>query len=857
MKIRKLLVMFCRLAITPAVCGCPKQNRKLNFMKTSILPLCLLAFLFTFPNQTFVAQANAATFTVTTTADSGAGSLRAAVNNSDLFSSENDVINFSAALSGQSIVLASEIQIRSVEGTLTINGLGANNLTIDGGPGTNRIFSINTAPVTITDLTLTGGGGTGNTGSSFGGAIYSVSSNLTLDRVHVTGNTAGNADGGVSARGETFQISNSTFSSNTAGTDCGAFSNRGTLTVVNSTISGNSAANSGGGFCNYGTATLRNVTITNNTAGPAGGGILTSGSLTLGNTIVAGNRDENFPEFFISSGGTFTSSGYNLIGDDPGDSTKTRVPVTYQPTDILDKKPLLGALTVANGGTTPTHALLAGSPAIEKGFSFGFTTDQRGFLRPFDNPFVVNAPGGDGADIGAFEVQQVTTAADYTVDTTVDDATLSACTAEVANDCSLRGAINNANASTTEADTIDFAIPTGAAGCTPGGVCTITLTGGELEINSAATAGALTITNQAGASNLLISGNNSSIVFYVLEGADLTLGGVTVTRGTGGILNQGTLTLTNSIVSGNRSVLGGGINNGNRGTATLFNSTVSGNTATFRGGGILNSSNSTVSLTNSTVSGNTALDGTGGGISNNSGTLNLTSVTVAFNRSSETGGGVYGDGASTTNLRNTIVAQNTAPSFPDFDSATAPTGSFNLIGSGTRTSGITNGTNGNQVGTSTKPIDPLLAPLANNGGTTPTHALSAGSPAIDQGFSFGFNTDQRGFLRPVDNPSIMNAPSGDGADIGAFEVQSTTAATVTVSGRVTARGRGILNAVVHLTSQSGEIQTAKTSRGGYYTFTDLEAGETYIFNVFSKRYQFDPKVINLTEDLIDIDFIDQ
>ena len=88
-------------------------------------------------------------------------------------------------------------------------------------------------------------------------------------------------------------------------------------------------------------------------------------------------------------------------------------------------------------------------------------------------------------------------------------------------------------------------------------------------------------------------------------------------------------------------------------------------------------------------------------------------------------------------------------------------------------------------------------------------------------------------------------------------VLAPTAATVSVSGRVTARGRGVSNAVVHLTSQNGEILTVRTNRLGYYTFKELAAGETYIFNVFSKRYQFDPKVINLTEDLSEIDFAAQ
>ncbi|HPM82318.1 MAG TPA: choice-of-anchor Q domain-containing protein, partial [Candidatus Anammoximicrobium sp.] len=64
--------------------------------------------------------------------------------------------------------------------------------------------------------------------------------------------------------------------------------------------------------------------------------------------------------------------------------------------------PLLGPLQ-DNGGLTLTHALLPSSPAIDKGNSFGFTTDQRGSQRPVDLPAYPNATGGDGSDIGAYE----------------------------------------------------------------------------------------------------------------------------------------------------------------------------------------------------------------------------------------------------------------------------------------------------------------------------------------------------------------------------------------------------------------------------------------------------------------------
>ncbi|HWJ43146.1 MAG TPA: choice-of-anchor Q domain-containing protein, partial [Solirubrobacterales bacterium] len=58
-----------------------------------------------------------------------------------------------------------------------------------------------------------------------------------------------------------------------------------------------------------------------------------------------------------------------------------------------------------NGGPTPTHALLPGSIALDRGNSFGETTDQRGLPRPGDFPAISNKEGGDGSDIGAFELQ--------------------------------------------------------------------------------------------------------------------------------------------------------------------------------------------------------------------------------------------------------------------------------------------------------------------------------------------------------------------------------------------------------------------------------------------------------------------
>jgi CSLREA domain-containing protein len=350
-----------------------------------------------------VFSAHAATFTVTRNDDRNATcssgvdcSLREAVKAANS-SSSNDSINFSGVTL---ITLAGEIEITN-SGTLAINGGGANVLTVSGNNKT-RIFHLFLATAAISGVTLTGGNGASQVDDGFGGAILARGGSLTLDRVHVTGNTA-TATGGVLLVGGIHQIISSTISGNTSKLACGGLQNGldATLTVVNSTISGNTSGNTGGGLCSVGATILRNVTITNNTAAVGGGGIKYSGGGTLvfGNTIVAGNtsNDGSEPEISLPSSAVgITSAGNNLVGDSPGDSANVGLDavINYQSTDILDQSPMLGELR-NNGGTTPTHALLFGSPAIDKGNNSNSPgqTDQRGFTRII-NGFI---------DIGAFE----------------------------------------------------------------------------------------------------------------------------------------------------------------------------------------------------------------------------------------------------------------------------------------------------------------------------------------------------------------------------------------------------------------------------------------------------------------------
>jgi hypothetical protein len=206
----------------------------------------------------------------------------------------------------------------------------------------------------------------------------------------------------------------------------------------------------------------------------------------------------------------------------------------------------------------------------------------------------------------------------------------------------------------------------------------------------------------------------------------------------------GTLRLTNVTVSNNQSELGGGIANGNGATMIATNVTVSGNRAVNQPGGV------------------PPQNVTAGGIVN-LGTATLTHVTLA-NNASAVGGGIVtvgpplGSGAAGTTLRGTILANNSGgncllPPVPPF--ARAPISAGDNISSDTSCNlGGSNDRNG---------TDPLLAPLGDNGGFTPTHALLAGSPAIDavQGGCPPPSTDQRGISRP----------QGARCDIGAFEVE--------------------------------------------------------------------------------------
>ncbi len=285
------------------------------------------------------------------------------------------------------------------------------------------------------------------------------------------------------------------------------------------------------------------------------------------------------------------------------------------------------------------------------------------------------------------------------------------------------------------------------------------------------------------------NGNTSSDGGGILNNGTLTLNSVAIRNNTasgtasgGGVMNNGTLTITNSTLSGNSSLSttsgtgGGGLEN--LGTLTLIASTLSGNSALISGGGLRNDGG-TATINNSTFSGNTAAE-FGGGIRVSSGTVTLYNSTIVSNTADSDnngtgdGGGVFFQGTA-FNIQNTLIANNAdlGGQAPDCGGSALNSLDYNLIRA---TTGCTiSGTTTNNI----TGLDPQLGPLVDNGGSTQTHALLAGSPAIDAGNpatpGSGGNaclaTDQRGVLRP----------QGTRCDIGAFEAQVALTLTKTVN----------------------------------------------------------------------------
>ncbi|HKG60174.1 MAG TPA: Ig-like domain-containing protein [Pyrinomonadaceae bacterium] len=274
---------------------------------------------------------------------------------------------------------------------------------------------------------------------------------------------------------------------------------------------------------------------------------------------------------------------------------------------------------------------------------------------------------------------------------------------------------------------------------------TISLTTGQIVVNK-------NLTINGGSNKVTVSGGTSR-AFQISSGKTVSIVGLTISGSNSGsadggaILNDGALTIVGSTLSGNTSGIdGGAISTTATATSlTLINTTISGNKANGSGGGVIVLGGTMTSI-NSTITNNTAdFDdnnlGDGGGIRAQAGTTILKNTIVSGNFNKTSGSDVVED------ISGTIDASS----------------SFNLIG------GVAG-----------------LGPLANNGGTTQTHALLPTSPAIEAGSNANLPADTLDLdgdldtaeALPVDQrgtsfPRVADSADPDAiqtVDIGAFEL---------------------------------------------------------------------------------------
>ena len=316
--------------------------------------------------------------------------------------------------------------------------------------------------------------------------------------------------------------------------------------------------------------------------------------------------------------------------------------------------------------------------------------------------------------------------------------------------------------------------------------------------------------------------DNPDRVFHVLSNGSLRLENVTVTEGSasgdgGGILvaTEGTLTLTNSTISGNSADKGGGILN--YGTTTITDSTISGNTATDKGGGIDNYGAATI--TNSIISGNygngifnlgtaSIADSTisensadsGGGIFNN-GTATITDSTISGNTADSNGGGIFTEGTAT--ITNSTINGNTA---------TYEGGGIDNEG----TAIITNSSiNGNSAGDNGGGI-------FNEDTATITSSTISGNSANSNGGGI-FNEDTATITNSTISGNSANSNGGGIDNEGTVSITNSTITNNTTDQDAdgSGDGGGIFN------RQESTLTLANTIAAGNFDNTPLESGNIH------------------------------
>lgn len=687
----------------------------------------------------------------------------------------------------------------TITGTL-IDGNSAEGIAADAGGGGiyNEGGAITTEAANITNNLVLSGSGSGG-GLLIAGGSYSATETT------ISGNQSNRAGGGI-------EVTNST---NEAATTA-------TITLDASTLDNNGAGiitatpGNGGGLHVSGASnvTITGGTVSGNIAAKEGGGLWNNqGTLTITGTIINANDAQgNFvagtPPEIVGGGGIFAEDGVGSVIIGAGTSITNNLATGVQGSG--------GGILMATGttliitGTTVDPVVISGNAASRAGggledWSLDTNTNVLTNVNFTDNTagvsvmgkFSANGGPGNGGAIhvtgpgkntitGGIALENLAanegggfwngSGLMTIVDTKIDGNTASGSEALVAG-ASGGGGIYNEGGSVDISgvakivnNIADGAQSTGGGILNAAGI--LTATGVSITANESNRSGGGIETNGSGPVTLInvsLDGNMTGVAtgtgapgngggLHVSGDSAITITGGTTNSNTaanagGGLWNgSGIMNITQLMVDGNTTSGadgGGGIYNNANGTINLQNSTVSNNAAANggKGGGVTNEATTTLNVTASTISGNTSAS-SGGGIYNN-GAATVLNSTIANNTAVDNGGGI--SAVASVSVKGSIIAKNMGAAAVDVDGIFV-SNDYNLIGDD---SGNLFTASANDL----ENVDPLLAPLADNGGPNLTHSLLDNSPAINAGDPGDNSPDQ-----------IGNQVFGSRRDIGALEL---------------------------------------------------------------------------------------
>jgi predicted outer membrane repeat protein len=673
------------------------------------------------------------------------------------------------------------------------------------------------ASATVTDSTFSNNVATGNGssqgGAKVGGGIANVGGTVTVIQSSFTQNVAQVQGGAIAAFGSTshLEVDDSSFSGNSS-LEGGALFVEGAIALNRDSFTSNSAFEGGAVWVHESPhapmTTVNGCTFTGNTAADSGAMRVDTGPATITSSTFTANRATSTT---IGLGGALVS--------DLGDTAL--IDVTMTGNSSAFRGGAIGNGTIGGGDAVIT--IVRGTISNNSAAKFGGAIANLGTQTPTQGngksriilsgtTLDHNSSGGEGGaidNIGPLSDLQASNAtltnnSAATVGGAVANAGKMALDGTLlqSNQAAIGGAVENAG---TEADSQStFQSNTASSGA-----------GGATDNHgSASEMGVTMIANSAESA----SGNGGAISnAAVLAVVDALMELNSAAAIGGAISNLGQLTMKQSTLERNSAGADGGAV-ASQGSASISESTISDNSAAGSGGGV-EASTGELDMGDSTVANNSAGPaGSGGGGDVGNAAATVTNSTIVGNSAGASGGGIHA-GTGTVRMGNTLVARNQSASAADVQGDSGESvvsNGHNLIGDGSGSS-LVNGVNGDQVGTTASPIDPLLAPLANYGGLTQTFALLPGSPAVDAGDNAQavdaanqpLTTDQRGLPRVVTGT----------VDIGAFESSGFVLQVVSGDNQTVPVNAAFNPLVVSVSGFNGE-----PVNGGQVTFTGPASG---------------------------------